>query len=350
MIEDYTEYRKINKMFVEISLLRQIQNDVVTLTKTEMYSCIKYISLKDLKIIFNDCYNTNSGITIKFNLSLELKDWLINKVFINVTSQHLAASDTSDFVSHYISKILFLLSLIKLDDGDISLVLRRIDDIILKKKNTMDIFEALNLFLGIQYSLYNTKIDNNVIATLIGTLIKKIIADHINGYEYFALTRNEIANLYGYAVQQKTFITNEDMIANLIKKISTYHISSQMELIQNFVLKIYYISNEVIKEMIKKYILTINSNDEQELYKKIIYDLTLIIFQLKDISKTNINEIETFIEPYKEGPAFNSVLYTLDSQIDFLKKDRHIEDLNGISSTIKKIIKRYNEEKRISVI
>jgi hypothetical protein len=350
MIEDYTEYRKINKIFVEMSLLRQVQNELITLTKVEIYSCIKYVSLKDLKILFNNYYATNSEMKGKFYLSSELKEWLINIVFINITSQHLATADVSDFFSHYISKILFLLSLIKINGSDVLIILERINDIIVRKKNTMDIFEALNLFLGIQYNLYDTKIDNNMIVNLIETFINKIIADRINGYEYFALTRNEIANLYGYAMEQKVSITNEKMIDNLLQKISTYHISNQMELIQNFVLKIYYISNEAIKEKIKNYIFGINSNDEPELYKKIIYDLTLIIFHLKDISKDNVNEIETFIGPYKEGPAFNSVLYTLDSQIDFLIKDRHIEGLDGISSTVKKIIKRYNEEKRISLI
>jgi hypothetical protein len=350
MIEDYKEYRKINKMFVEISLLRQIQKTVVTLTKTEIYSCIKYIDIKDLKILFNDYYNTDSEMKGKFDLSPELKEWLISIVFINITSQHLATSDISDFFSHYISKILFLLSLIKIDDSGVSLILNRINDIISNKKNTMDIFETLNLFLGIQYNLYNTKIDDRIIVNLIETLVNKIIIDRINGYEYFVLTRNEIANLYGYAIEQKVSITNEGMIDDLLKKIGTYHISSQMELIRNFILKIYYMSNEVIKEKIKKFILTINSNDEPELYKKIIYDLTLIIFQLKDISKDNIDEIQTFIEPYKEVPAFNSVLQTLNSQIDFLINDRHIDGLNDISSTIKKIIKRYSEEKSISFI
>jgi hypothetical protein len=350
LIEDYTEYKKINKMFVEISLLRQTQKNVITLAKTEIYSCVKYIALEDLKILFNDYYDTNSEMKGKFNLEPELKEWLINTVFINITSLHLSTIDTSDFYSRYISKILFLLSLIKIGDSDISLVLNRVNDIILKKKNTTDIFEAVNLFLGIQYNLYDTKIDDNIIVRFIKTFINKIIIGHINGYEYLALTRNEIVNLYGYAIKQKISITDEGMVDDLLKKISTYHISSQMELIQNFVLKIYYISSEVIKEKIKKFILTINSNNEPELYKKIIYDLTLIIFQLNSISKDNIYEIEKFIEPYKEGSAFSSVLNTLDSQIDFLMNDRHIDGLDNISSIIKKIIKRYNEEKRISLI
>jgi hypothetical protein len=350
LIEDYTEYENINKMFVKISILRQVQNDVVTLTKTEIYSCIKYIALKDLKILLNDYYDTNSKMKGKFNLPPELKDWLISTVFINITSQHLAATDISDFFSYYISKILFLLSLIKINDIDVSLILNRIDDIISKKKNTLDIFEALNLFLGIQYNLYATEIDDNIIINIIETLVNKIIIDHINRYEYLVLTRNEIVNLYNYAIKQKVSIVNENMIDDLLKKIKTYHIASQMELIQSFILRIYYISNETIKEKIKNYILTINSNCEPELYKKIIYDLTLIIFRLKDISKSNINEIETFIEPYKEESAFSSVLYTLDGQIDFLVKDGHIEGLNSISSTIKEIIRRYNEEKRISLI
>jgi hypothetical protein len=48
-IEDYDEYKTINKNLVEIAVLRQYQQNTATFTRIELYSCIRYFDDKELK-------------------------------------------------------------------------------------------------------------------------------------------------------------------------------------------------------------------------------------------------------------------------------------------------------------
>src|SRR5690606_33951493 len=84
MIEDFKEYKSINQSFVKISLIRQIQKEIVNLSKIELYSCIRYFDYKQLRLLLDEYYNNDSQKKGKFNVSKDLKDWLINIVLENI--------------------------------------------------------------------------------------------------------------------------------------------------------------------------------------------------------------------------------------------------------------------------
>jgi len=58
MIEDYNEYKSINKSLVNIALIRQIQKQTFKLSKTELYSCIRHIDYKDLRLMLDEYSKT----------------------------------------------------------------------------------------------------------------------------------------------------------------------------------------------------------------------------------------------------------------------------------------------------
>ena len=324
MIEDYTEYKTINKTFLKIALIRQTQKEAITLTKTELYTCVKYVDYKELKILLDDFYNKESDKKGKFELTSEIKEWLINVVFSNITAQYLSSNNSFNRFETYIENILFILSLTKHNDEEIEKILGLINNIVQVGSNTLGVFQSINLFLGIQYNLYNLEIKAQFLIDMIENLINKIVYKKFNGHEYIALTRNELSNLYGYARQRKAIIKNENLIDKLLQEVKGYSISDKIEITQNFILNIYDISDKKLKTKIKDFVLLIDSNEENELYKKIIFDLTLIIYEFNNISKENINEIESYLKQYESGKSFSSVLFMLDSQIDYLIKNKKI--------------------------
>lgn len=349
MIEDYNEYKSINKSFISIALIRQIQKETVTLSKTELYSCIKYIDYKDLRILFDEYYDKNSTNKGKLELDEEKKGWLINIIFENVTTQYLSSEKPFNGFEHNIKNTMFILSLLKNNEEDAKRIFEIISKILKEGKNTLTIFESINLFMGIQHNLHKLEIDKKFLINMIETLINKLVYKKFTGHEYITLTRNELSNLYGYASLGKVVFENEGIIDKLLSEVKTYPISDKIEITQNFILNIYEISNQKIKDKIREFSLTIEILEEKEVDKRIIFENTLVIFDFKVFSKDLKKVTEKYLEQYKDGKRFSTLLYMLDSQIDYLIANKSVTGLEKISEILKTAIKRHKESDRMAI-
>jgi hypothetical protein len=349
MIEDNKEYKSINKSFVYIALIRQIQQETVTLSKTELYSCIKYIDYKDLRLLLDEYYDKNSENKGKLQIDQQLKDWLINTVFENITTQYLSFPKPFNGFEHYIQNTMFILSLLKHEKEDAKRIFEIISKILKEGKNKLTVFESINLFMGIQHNLHNLEIDKEFLINIIETLINKLVYKKLTGHEHIALTRNELSNLYGYATLGKVVFENETIIDKLLAEVKTYPTSDKIEITQNFILNIYEISNKKIKDKIKKFTLSIDINEEKEVDKRIIFENTLVIFDFKEFSTELTQATETYLEQYVDGRRFSSILYMFDSQIDYLKANKNITGLDNISEMLKTAIKRHRESDRMAI-
>jgi len=349
MIENFNEYKSINESFVNIALIRQVQKDTITLSKTELYSCIKYIDYKELRLLLDEYYNKDSSKIGKLEISKELRDWLINTVLENITTHYLSSTKPFNGFEHYIQNTIFILALLKHDKEDAKRIFEVINKILKEGKNTLSIFESINLFMGIQYNLYNLEIDNEFLINMIETLVNKLVCKKLTGHEHIALTRNELSNLYGYASLGKVVFENEGIIDRLLAEVKTYPISDKIEITQNFILNIYKISNQTIKDKIKEFTLSIGSNEEKEVEKYIIFENTLVIFDFKTFSTELTQATEQYLEQYKDGRRFSTILYMLDSQIDYLMSNKNVTGLDNISEILKTAIKRHRESDRFSI-
>ncbi len=349
MIENNNEYKSINESFVNIALIRQVQKDTITLSKTELYSCIKYIDYKELRLLLDEYYKKDSLKKGKLELSKTEKDWLINTVLENITTQYLSSTKLFNGFEHYIQNTIFILSLLKHDKEDGNRIFEIINKILKEGKNTLTIFESINLFMGIQHNLHNLEIDQEFLINMIETLINKLVYKKLTGHEHIALTRNELSNLYGYASLGKVVFKNEEIIDKLLAEVKTYPTSDKIEITQNFILNIYEISNQKIKDKIKEFALSIDINEEQEVEKRIIFENTLVIFGFKTYSTELRQATEAYLEQYKDGRMFSSILYMLDSQIDYLIANKNIGGLDDIAEILKTAIKLHRESDRIAI-
>jgi len=243
----------------------------------------------------------------------------------------------------------FILSFLKHNKTDTKQIFEIISKILKDGKNTLTIFESINLFMGIQYNLYSLEIEQEFLINTIETLINKLVYQKLTGHEYIALTRNELSNLYGYARVGKVIFENEGIIDKLLTEVKTYPASDKIEITQNFILNIYEVSNQKIKDKIKNFSLSIETSEEKEDYKRIIFENTLVIFDFKEYSTELKQATEDYLEQYKDSKMFSTILYMLDSQTEYLIEDKNVKDLEKISETIKTAIKRYRESDRIAI-
>ena len=142
---------------------------------------------------------------------------------------------------------------------------------------------------------------------------------------------------------------NEVIIDKLLSEVKTYPISDKIEITQNFILNIYEISNQKIKDKIREFGLAIEILQEKEEDKRIIFENTLVIFDFKVFSKDLKKATEKYLEQYKDGKRFSSLLYMLDSQIDYLIANKNVTGLEKISEIIKNAIQRHRESDRMAI-
>lgn len=237
MVEGLSAFKSINRHFVEISIHRQVQKSEVKLTKTELFACIKYIELKDLKVIFNDFYN-GSDKSGKFRIIETERDWLINKVFQNIVSLFLSSKEIFSNYDGYIQNTILILSVAKHSKKQFGEIVKIISRIIAEGNNTFSIFKSINLFLGIQYNLYKSEIEPAILLEMIENLINRLVTKKFNGHEYRAITTNELHNLYRYAREKEVIFDNYSMVERLIGEINDYNISDKIEVSQNLLLSI----------------------------------------------------------------------------------------------------------------
>ena len=350
MIENYNEFRSINKYFLKIAVIRQIQQEKTTFNKTELFSAIKYLSNKELKHLLIEFYKYDSDLKGKFEISDSNKEWLISKVLINIVDKYIESKSAFNKFEQYLENLIFLLSLTKHTDDEINEILNVFNTIIDKAKNTIGIYQSINLFLGNQYNLYNTAINEDSLLSLIKTIINKFVYKQYSGHDFHAITRNEISNLYGYAREKKAIFKDEQLIDKLISSSKELSIDEQLNISESLLLSIYDIASDQIKSKLKEFVLSIKSSKAKEKHDYLIFELTLIIRDLKQLEKNIIKELSEYFEQYRDSRTFSSVWYTLDSQIDYLIKEKQLTQLEPVSKMIKNLIDNYKKSERLSIL
>lgn len=341
MIENYEEYQIISKYFIEISIVRQSQNHITTLNQIELYSCIKYIPETELDLILNKFYATDELDKKNYlNISEENKKWLLEKVLPNISSLFINLKNLTNNHPQYLYNIIFLLSLIRLDKNEIKTIMDTLFNTILVAKNTLGIYESMNKFLYIQFTLYKSKIDDTDLIKILEMIINKLICKNYNGHDYHAISSNSIQNIYGYMQENKCIFTNQNLIIKLLLELEEFSIEEKIKLSQSLLIKIYQISNIDIQEKIKTFIL--NTNKEQT-NTNLVFELFLLIYSFKTFDSKLISELNVYLEKYKDGKTFSSTLFTLKHQLDYLVNKKDYTSLKKILNKINLYIKKFQK-------
>ena len=349
MIENHSEYLSINKHFTEIAIIRQIQKEEISLNRNELFSTIKYLENKDLKNLFEKFYKYNSDSKGKFTLCKEDKEWIIEVVLANIVEIYITKKSPFGKFKKYIKNSIFLLSIIKLTEKEANQIIAIFQKITEKAINTIGLYESINLFFGIQFSLYKTNIDEKLLINLIKTIIIKFVIKKYNGHDFHAITRNEVFYLYDYAKQKKAIFNDEKLINQLLSGILELSIEEQLNISKSLLFSIFDIASIKIKKTIKEFILNINSHETKEKHDYLIFELQLIIRKFKEIDTEIIEHLSEYFKQFENSKTFLFIWYTLDDQIDFLITERKYSQLQPISIIIKRHIEIYKNSERLSL-
>ncbi len=328
-VDGYSVYRELCKNYITIAFLRQKKEKNISLSKIDLFVCIKYYKIDELRYLFDDCRKKEDRKELV--LDQPLLNWLVDTALKNCTNHFIenTCNIFGDGLDGYIEKILFLLSLNRLSDELYKKIWDILNHLVNDANNTFAIFSAINSFFAVQWNLYSKSFEEKQIITLLENLLNKFICKKMNGHEETALSWNRIYNLYNCCKNLKSKFTSEFIIQNVIQVVENFPEKEKMEFIQNVLLELYQISNNKCQNIIKQYITKQKfkrPDDFGQFINVTNYCLDLLALNLKQNKKEIHKWVEILIEKYPENIFYSSIRTTL-SILEFLKKDSIFEDV-----------------------
>ena len=140
LMEDYREFKLLNKTYLDISLNRQFQEEQTNLSNIEIYACLRYLDVEEIKELFMEFIPKDSSENIRaFLLKEDQAEWLLDIVWNNLVKYYDPMSEDTNF-KYYIINYLTLISHFSLSDKQFIQMVHNIINFIISQKNEIWLF------------------------------------------------------------------------------------------------------------------------------------------------------------------------------------------------------------------
>ena len=342
-VDIYDDFKNLQIEYIKTTLTRQFRNDYKTLEKFELYTCIKYINTKELKNIF-DLYldRKNSKEYRKFQLD-DLNKRYLEQLLEDLTLKlsNITNREQIQHIETYWINILYLLSLSEYSEiEDIVKIFSKV----LKIRSSINIYREINLFLRIQKYEFNSDITNATLYPLLEIVINKIISSNYDGWDIHLLENH---TLFNYLIEDNNTdkYSNCKLINSFLSNLKEFEIKIQINISKYFLLSIYDFSSDEIKNIIKNYIMNLDTQNF-EIYDLIEFQLLLLTRDIIKIDDFDFkNKIMKYIEHYKDGKGSLRFVFQLNDILKYLVIKKEIKQLKEIQEKVVEIINRHESLK-----
>ena len=343
-IEDYEEYKGINEKYFEISIINNRGNEWCP-NKTDLYTAIKYIKTKDIKEILE----LFTAKQLTFNLSKENHNWLIEVVLEDCVNNYCNRVGAWSKLETYLENSLLLLSILTNTKSETDRILDKLIKLVQNTHNTIQIFDGINLFLGIQYNYFSNKdIDGEKTLQIVVVLLNKFVSNNVNGYENFAISQNKLTNLLGCSSLTKAEFKDDKLLSKFLHMVEQQDISEQLDMSQGFVLQLYCICNQKCKDLIISFIKgNINNKSKTDIDYLVNYYSFKIYLQLLSIESLPTSFIDDISKLIDELPknSISSRYNLLNFRLEQLAEqdEKYKEIFDKLNTFINDGIKKFNQ-------
>lgn len=341
MIEHESSYRKLNYDFLQITLDRQVGTQG-QLNVFEIFACMKYLSRDELRKLFEAFLPTcKNGQYVKaeknFYIAEQLKEWLVLHVLKNLFRQYRSTQNIHATTSTYISNVLFLLSLLELPEEKLNNVIEQCSRAIRKISLHSYIYQAMNYFIGMQYTLHRTPFQSEKLWDIQDTLIIKIMQRRASRLEQNVIINGSLENIYRYCSESKSLYQNEILMKRFLRFLQNQVMNVQIEYSKIFLVQIYQCSSKAIQRNLKKYFFTlVNCNDAHGTF--FVLSLRLILIKVFSVKDFDIDSLNRFIKNYMSQVTYSSAI----EEIAILVHDIRKKYKSSIFDETVELLKAYN--------
>ncbi|ENM7688509.1 SIR2 family protein [Salmonella enterica] len=335
LIDVYKEFKDVIRKVIEIKIIKNAGKNELSLTKLELYSCIKYIDEKTLTLLLRK----EDKKPIKLSVQPKELDWLILITLNNLAKAYSKNSKAFNPVEIKLINTIKLLSLIKVTVDQDSIILKILDDTLKSSYHNLAFYDAISEYIVLRY---NAKDDNSSIdgiKSIIDTFLNKLISRNLGGYEIIAIVNRGLANIFSVAENLGVNIEDADKIDKLLLEISSYSNADRARAVETILYDLYRITTGEIREKIKNFIKNTSTVDFSE-ERKIKFELFLLASGISDNYDNLPERVTKLIENYK-GFSFNSEAEVIRNLLRHIVNTRNLSDFSQALSKIEEVMNNY---------
>jgi hypothetical protein len=346
MIENFKEYKNLNKNFIEVAISRQKNEKIIFLNKVELFTSIKYMKNDDLLDTYGLFFADNEENNVKrLKISNNDKEWLLSNVLINLSDILDVTIESRNFENE-LANVISIISLLELNTKNIDDLIDTVTELISKSKCGLLTYQTLNFFLAVQNNVFGHKINGSKLVKLIEIILNKFIYRKNNGFENLIFSTGYLRNIFALASGSDELFKDRSLVQKFITELfELTDIDQKINIIQGILFNLYVISNPDVKIEIEEYITEEDLNfDDVSKDKELIYRLMLAYYGFSNVEQQLIKDIDNYISTFKDGKSFNTSLYPI---LDLLGKlDNKKTQSKKVFNEIKKIIENWKTKER----
>ena len=343
MIDHYSPYKAVMRDFVKISILRQSVKTNVTFNQYEFYSAIQFYSSKELRselIVFS---RKDDSSQLQLNTSCECTNWVVFTVLPSLITRFMESHDILDGHEIKFENCVRLLAFLDLSEAHISKIMSEFSRLITSSSATIGSYEAINEFLAYQYSIFQKKIETDVLVNILNNLIDKLISRNAHGWDRHAILNGTIDNLYGYIGVAEGEYADENRVRRLVSELEASKPEDQRAFSRSLLYSIFNISNGNVKSIIGNFIKGVISKFESLNDDDWEFELWSVAVGFKDFELGIIERLDTYLEHICNQNMFSSRLFTLNDLILYLIEEKGVEALKPLETKLGDLINRHKD-------
>ena len=345
LIFNHEVFNQMMKYYLEISIARQSIKAEFNLNKFELYTCITYLDKNELiSLCSNFSIKAKPKESLKLTISQNNIDWLVDNALVNILSLHIEADSRSEFTEAKLINIIKLLSYADLGEDRTEKVLKQFSRLISSNNTTIDIYEVINHFFAVQYNLYESSINKDLLIELIESIINKVVYRRANGLDNFAISGNRTSNLYDYAFQNNFTYTNNKLVKKLLNEISDKtDIKEKVRFSKTLLNSVHRIGNKDIKLQIRKFVSKLCNDYDSKSDDAFIFTLwSVAVGFLDEMPSTTVTDLDIYLNEFLDGRTFHGRFIEMLDVVQFLTKNKSLTSLEGIQSKLRSLVEKHN--------
>ncbi|MEI7014651.1 SIR2 family protein [Leptospira licerasiae] len=343
-------YRALSELFVSIAITRHGINKIISLRRVELYSCITCTTnLKDLNYLFKSFVDWKNKDRQELSVSSEDQDWLSLKVLDNLANLYINSGSNNNVYESQLNNLIFILSLLRLRKEDVSHIFKNFIRIIDEGRNKLIIYKSINDFIIKQDKFYDTKFEKKFILDVIDVQIRKMVYGKMNGFDYRAIENNELYYLYDYGESINVDYGDERLVGLLLSGLSDSAVSVQVSISESFLVNLYFVSKNEIRDKIKTFIANVDISDYNYRPEYLSFLLMRIIRQFIDYDDSVRDKIIHFLDDLQKRKVFSTRMYYLRDQVEYIVNEQQIIRLSDILERLNMEIDSYESRRFKSI-
>lgn len=337
LIDIYLDFKHLVRKLIEIKIANSSKMIFIELNKTDIYSCIRYLDKKTLKIIFRK----EDKSWFKFKTDESSINWLIDTSLMNIKNIYLSSKRQNKNFENEMLNVFFMISHFMLSQEQEEKVLDQLNTILESSFHNLSFYDTITEYLTIRFNNNKESLPAGKVKTTLDHIVDKISISS-GGYEKLAITQFGNQNIYSISKSIGVVYDDDARINALISTLKEYPINERIKSAKTILYGLFRITQGKNNRKIKSTMIGMNKKLSSQ-NVKLCYELFLVASGVVRPRKDLPSDIESLIESVDKKLTYSTEVIELQGLLDHVVKKLGLKNYSNALKNINKITARFDQ-------